>query len=77
MIAAREHRGQDEDGGGLTGWVRLIANSAPRPIPRCQGRPGASCGFRALERFVREGLEVDGDLEGVCGVGEDVEVEWR
>jgi hypothetical protein len=26
-------------------YIRIIANSAPRPIPECQGGPGASCRF--------------------------------
>jgi hypothetical protein len=68
---------EDEDGDGLSEWVRVIANSAVRPMPRCQGGPGASCGFRAFEGFVREGMEVYGDFKGVCGVKEEAVVEWR
>lgn len=67
----------DEDGDGLTEWVRVISNSAPRPIPQCQQGPGASCGFHEFEEFVKAGLEEYGDFNGVCGVEEDVKIEWR
>lgn len=68
---------ENEDGDGLSEWVRIIANSAVRPIPSCQGGPGASCGSRKFEEFVREGMEVYGDFSGVCGVEENVVAEWR
>lgn len=56
-------------GGGDGDFVRIIANSAPRPIPACQDGPGASCRFDAFERLVREGMRVYGDFDGVCGNG--------
>ena len=58
-------------------FVRIISNSAPRPIPRCQQGPGASCGMEDFEKYVSDGLKEYGDFNGVCGVHEDVEVVWR
>lgn len=52
---------------GQTEFVRIIANSAPRPIPACQSGPGASCAFRQFEKFVKNGMEEFGDFHGVCG----------
>ena len=66
----------DEDADGLTEWVRVISNSAPRPIPRCQSGPGASCGFEEFGKFVSDGLERYGDFNGVCGVKEDTVIQW-
>lgn len=54
-------------------FVRIIANSAPRPIPNCQDGPGASCAFDGFEKLVREGMRVYGDFEGVCGNGKEKE----
>lgn len=50
-------------------YIRIIANSAPRPIPQCQDGPGASCGFDEFTRIVRMGMETYGDFDGVCGNG--------
>ena len=58
-------------------FVRVISNSAPRPIPQCQQGPGASCGFGEFEAFVKEGLREFGDFEGVCGVMGDGDIVWR
>ncbi|PQE28117.1 hypothetical protein CJF30_00010225 [Rutstroemia sp. NJR-2017a BBW] len=59
---------------GLTGddekeeeFVRIIANTAPRPIPNCQGGPGASCAFHDFENIVRKGMDKYGDFDGICG----------
>jgi hypothetical protein len=54
-------------------YIRVIANSAPRPIPKCQDGPGASCGFDEFTRIVRSGMEVYGDFDGVCGNDEEKE----
>lgn len=48
-------------------FIRVIANSAPRPMPDCQSGPGASCPMADFEALVREGMERYGDFEGVCG----------
>ena len=56
-------------------YIRVIANSAPRPIPSCQDGPGASCGFDEFTRIVRKGMEVYGDFDGVCGNENDKEDE--
>jgi hypothetical protein len=56
-------------------YIRVIANSAPRPIPKCQDGPGASCGFDEFTRIVRTGMEVYGDFDGVCGNDEEKEDE--
>lgn len=47
-------------------YIRIIANSAPRPIPRCQDGPGASCSFDQFTDIVREGMETYGDFDGIC-----------
>jgi hypothetical protein len=52
-------------------YIRVIANSAPRPIPRCQGGPGASCPFDEFTRIVKRGMEVYGDFDRVCGNDEE------
>ncbi|KAH8595676.1 histidine phosphatase superfamily [Bisporella sp. PMI_857] len=48
-------------------YVRIIANSAPRPIPACQDGPGASCKFEGFLALVKEGMSVYGDYDGICG----------
>jgi hypothetical protein len=70
------------DGVGLDGgegdkseYIRVIANSAPRPIPRCQDGPGASCLFDEFTGIVRRGMESYGDFDGICGNGDDEEVD--
>jgi hypothetical protein len=47
-------------------YIRIIANSAPRPIPRCQDGPGASCSFNAFVNLVARGMEMYGDFDGIC-----------
>jgi len=53
---------------GMEGdFVRVIANSAPRPIPVCQSGPGASCPFDEFKEFIAAGMDKYGDFHGVCG----------
>lgn len=52
-------------------YIRIIANSAPRPIPRCSDGPGASCGFDEFVEIVKVGMEQYGDFNGVCGNEEE------
>jgi hypothetical protein len=47
-------------------YIRIIANTAPRPIPSCQDGPGASCPFDSFVEIVGRGLEKYGDFDGVC-----------
>jgi len=58
-------------------FIRVIANSAPRPIPSCQDGPGASCPFDEFTRIVMKGMEVYGDFDGVCGNKDDEEDDFR
>jgi hypothetical protein len=58
---------------GLTGnddeqkeFIRVIANTAPRPIPDCQDGPGASCSIDTFTEIVSKGMEKYGDFDGVC-----------
>ncbi|KAH7418474.1 histidine phosphatase superfamily [Cadophora sp. MPI-SDFR-AT-0126] len=51
-------------------YIRIIANSAPRPIPGCEDGPGASCAFDSFVEFVRSGMEEYGDFDGICGNNE-------
>ncbi|KAI9055450.1 hypothetical protein LZ554_000404 [Drepanopeziza brunnea f. sp. 'monogermtubi'] len=48
-------------------YIRVIANSAPRPIPGCEDGPGASCKVDQFVEKIRRGMEEYGDFEGVCG----------
>ena len=48
-------------------YIRVLANSAPRPIPRCQGGPGASCPLVEFTKLVSDGMSQYGDLHSVCG----------
>lgn len=48
-------------------FIRVIANTAPRPIPRCQGGPGASCRIDTFLDLIKEGMETYGDFDGICG----------
>lgn len=54
-------------GAGLSEYVRVIANSAPRPIPTCQDGPGASCPFDQFTQIIDEGIATFGDFHEVCG----------
>ncbi|KAF2713618.1 histidine acid phosphatase-like protein [Pleomassaria siparia CBS 279.74] len=53
---------------GIKGaFIRVIANSAPRPIPNCQRGPSASCNFEGFQELMKRGYEKYGDFHGVCG----------
>lgn len=54
-------------GSGLKEYVRILANSAPRPIPTCQSGPGASCPFDQFTKLVHDGITQYADFHGVCG----------
>jgi len=54
-------------------YIRIIANSAPRPIPGCEDGPGASCSFDRFVERIGRGMEEYGDFDGVCGNGEEKE----
>lgn len=47
-------------------FIRVIANTSPRPIPACQDGPGASCSIDAFFKLVEEGMETYGDFDGIC-----------
>jgi hypothetical protein len=47
-------------------FIRVIANTAPRPIPSCQDGPGASCSIDAFTTLVMEGMVKYGDFDGIC-----------
>ncbi|KAG9234152.1 histidine phosphatase superfamily [Amylocarpus encephaloides] len=47
-------------------YIRIIANSAPRPIPDCQDGPGSSCNFDRFTEIVELGMQVYGDFDGIC-----------
>lgn len=51
---------------GGTQFIRVLANSAPRPIPQCQSGPGASCELHEFQAFTLEGLKKYGDFDKVC-----------
>ncbi|KAF2797802.1 histidine acid phosphatase-like protein [Melanomma pulvis-pyrius CBS 109.77] len=48
-------------------FIRVIANSAPRPIPNCQKGPSASCPFEDFKEIMRAGDDKYGDFHAVCG----------
>ncbi|TVY90407.1 Acid phosphatase [Lachnellula willkommii] len=52
-------------------YIRIIANSAPRPIPTCQDGPGASCAFHHFTDLVEKGMETYGDFDGICQNNDD------
>ncbi|XMA08677.1 hypothetical protein WAI453_001468 [Rhynchosporium graminicola] len=56
-------------------FIRVIANSAPRPIPGCENGPGASCGFDQFVELIARGMEEYGDFDGICGNDRDGEGE--
>lgn len=47
-------------------YVRFIANTAPRPLPRCQSGPGASCPFKEFKKIISSGMEHYGDFDKIC-----------
>jgi hypothetical protein len=64
-----------ERGSGDGEFIRVIANSAPRPIPSCQDGPGASCGVDRFQELIARGMEEFGDFEGACGNSEGMWME--
>jgi hypothetical protein len=56
---------------GGTEFIRVLANSSPRPIPKCQSGPGASCELGDFQRFALEGLRQYGEFDKVCENGKD------
>lgn len=48
-------------------YIRIIANSAPRPIPICQSGPGASCPIDEFTELIKTGMEEYGGFHDVCG----------
>lgn len=70
----------DSSSGALHGeeYVRIMANSAPRPIPRCQDGPGASCSIHNFLDLIQAGLERYGNFKEVCGFEDpSVSVTWE
>ncbi|KAM0812325.1 putative Histidine acid phosphatase-like protein [Seiridium cardinale] len=63
--------GPDSGAVGGTEFIRVLANSAPRPIPKCQSGPGASCELHEFQKFTLEGLKTYGDFDKVCENGKD------
>ena len=47
-------------------YIRVIANTAPRPIPDCQDGPGASCPMEAWVDMIANGAEKYKDYDEVC-----------
>lgn len=48
-------------------FVRVISNTAPRPIPDCQDGPGASCRMDQWVDMIAKGAEKYKDFDKVCG----------
>ncbi|KAH6655757.1 histidine acid phosphatase-like protein [Truncatella angustata] len=63
--------GPESGARGGSEFIRVLANSAPRPIPKCQSGPGASCELHEFQKFTLEGLKQYGDFDGVCENGKD------
>ncbi|KAJ9629133.1 hypothetical protein H2204_008922 [Knufia peltigerae] len=47
-------------------YIRVIANTAPRPIPFCQDGPGASCPMSEWVKIIAAGAEEFKDYAQVC-----------
>ncbi|KIW12150.1 hypothetical protein PV08_09425 [Exophiala spinifera] len=47
-------------------YIRVIANTAPRPIPSCQDGPGASCPLSEWVKIIAAGAEEFKDYAEVC-----------
>jgi hypothetical protein len=50
-------------------YIRVIANTAPRPLPNCQDGPGASCALDEWIKIVSAGAHKYKDWDAVCSVG--------
>lgn len=57
----------DERPGRKGDYIRVIANTAPRPIPWCQDGPGASCSMDKFVEIMAKGSSKYGDFHKVCG----------
>jgi hypothetical protein len=60
-----------KDSGMEGDFVRVVANTAPRPIPNCQHGPGASCPFATFQEIIAAGAEKYSDFASVCGKDEE------
>lgn len=69
--APTNDKGNRDDEREIKEYIRVITNSAPRPIPSCQNGPGASCKMDDFVAIVKKGMEEYGDFDGVCGNGDD------
>ncbi|KAL2074657.1 hypothetical protein VTL71DRAFT_8436 [Oculimacula yallundae] len=58
-------------------YIRVIANSAPRPIPGCEDGPGASCEFDSFVEMIGKGMKEYGDFDGACGNDKEEKGEGR
>ncbi|KAG9241015.1 histidine phosphatase superfamily [Calycina marina] len=67
MTCKRSGAGLGAEADGGNEYVRIIANTAPRPIPFCQDGPGASCSFEGFKTLVADGMSAFGDFDRVCG----------
>ena len=47
-------------------YIRVIANTAPRPIPWCQAGPGASCPMQEWVDMIAKGSDQYKDYDEVC-----------
>jgi hypothetical protein len=47
-------------------FIRVIANTAPRPIPNCQDGPGASCSMEKWVDLISKGTDKYKDFAEVC-----------
>lgn len=56
---------------GGSEFIRVLANSAPRPIPQCQSGPGASCELYEFQSFALDGLKKYGEFDKVCKNSKD------
>lgn len=62
-ITCNKMRGDTEKG---EEFIRIIANTSPRPIPSCQNGPGASCAIEDFLALVVNGMKEYGDFDGIC-----------
>ncbi|CCG83617.1 putative Histidine acid phosphatase [Taphrina deformans PYCC 5710] len=66
------HQATMKKGEVIEEYVRIIANSAPRPIPACQSGPGASCPVHEFTDLVDAGMREYGDFHGVCDIKKEL-----
>ena len=62
MVCERKVDGETKRGE----FIRFIANTAPRPLPRCQSGPGASCPFKDFKEIIKAGTKKYGNFNEVC-----------